>query len=148
MAATSPSDDGFSSLMYRVMPEPSIWNTPTVSPRDSSSNVCASSRAMSWSTMSSPRVSRIRSRVFASTVRLARPRKSIFSRPSSAIGSIEYCVVSTPSPSFLVGRCSGTTSSSGSPDMTTPAAWVLEWRVRPSSFMLVSMRFRMLSSAS
>ena len=71
------------------------------------------------------------------TSRLRRPRKSIFSRPSSSTGFIEYCVTmrywrwpSAPMPASA--SCSGTMSVSGMPAMTTAAAWIDELRTMPS----------------
>ena len=74
------------------------------------------------------------------TSRLRSPRKSIFSRPSSSIGFIEYCVTVRrsllPSSSTLPvssASWSGTMLVSGSGAMTTAAAWIEELRTIPSS---------------
>ena len=82
----------------------------------------------------------MRLRARASIDRFDKPRKSIFSSPKSAHGSIAYCVIATPDPSALpfVGRCSGTMFISGSCDMTTAAACVLLCRVSPSIPIAVS----------
>ena len=81
------------------------------------------------------------------TSRLRRPRKSIFSRPISSIGPIEYWVTilywrsGLPAlPSALTGSgavlssasCSGTTSCSGRSAITTAAAWIELLRMIPS----------------
>ena len=50
--------------------------------------------------------------------------------------------ISFSPPAPRTGRWRGTYSVSGSPEMTTPAAWVLTWRTIPSTFWAVSMRFR------
>ena len=76
-------------------------------------------------------------------VRFRRPRKSIFSRPSSSRVVMIYWVTGTPS---LVAR--GTYSYTGLLVMTTPAAWVEAFRGIPSRAMAVSMSFLMRSSPS
>ena len=70
------------------------------------------------------------------TSRLRRPRKSIFSRPSAETVFIENWVTTSWSGPFC---WSGTTSISGSAPMTTPAAWIESWRMRPSSGFARSM---------
>ena len=76
------------------------------------------------------------SRASSMTSRLRRPRKSIFSRPSSSTGFIENCVTirywRSPSTVPASASCSGTTSVSGVPAMTTAAAWIDELRTIPS----------------
>ena len=69
------------------------------------------------------------------THRLRRPRKSIFSSPSSSTPCISYWVTmgassGRPPGSGLrwIGRC----SVSGSLEITTAAAWMPSWRRRPS----------------
>ena len=71
------------------------------------------------------------------TSRLRRPRKSIFSRPISSMGFIEYWVTvrKTRSPSSPVpasASWSGTMSVSGRSAITTAAAWIEELRTIPS----------------
>ena len=81
------------------------------------------------------------------TSRLRRPRKSIFSRPISSIGPIEYWVTilywrsALPEPLPLPLRagalrssasCSGTISCSGRSAITTAAAWIELLRMIPS----------------
>ena len=80
------------------------------------------------------------------TSRLRRPRKSIFSRPSSSIGFIEYCVTVRssllPSSSTLPvssASWSGTMFVSGSGAITTAAAWIDELRTIPSRPCATSM---------
>ena len=77
----------------------------------------------------------------SSTVRFRRPRKSIFSRPSSSSVTMVYCV--TTLSSFLA---SGTYSYTGRSVITTPAACVLAWRGMPSMARAVSMSACMRSS--
>ncbi len=81
------------------------------------------------------------------TSRLRRPRKSIFSRPISSIGPIEYWVTilywrsALPDPFPLPlaagalrssASCSGTISCSGRSAITTAAAWIELLRMIPS----------------
>ncbi len=63
------------------------------------------------------------------------PRKSNFTRPACSTYFIEYCVTSI---SERGSRYSGTSSISGRSPITTPAAWVLAWRYRPSSCSAIS----------
>ena len=60
------------------------------------------------------------------------------------MGSMENWVmeISSSPPLPRTGRWSGTYSVRGSPEMTTPAAWVLTWRTIPSTFWAVSMSRR------
>ena len=77
----------------------------------------------------------------SSTVRLRRPKKSIFSRPSSSMVVMVYWVTGCPS---LVAR--GTYSYTGRLVMTTPAAWVEALRGMPSIFRAMSTSWRTRSS--
>ena len=85
------------------------------------------------------------SRADSITSRLRRPRKSIFSRPMSSIGFIEYWVTvryaRVPS-SATSPRSSaswrGTMSVSGRSAITTAAAWIEEFRTMPSSPLATS----------
>ena len=77
------------------------------------------------------------------TVRFRRPRKSIFSSPSSSRVTMVYW--QTMDSSF---RASGTYSYTGRLVMTTPAAWVEAWRGIPSSACAMSMSRRTRSSVS
>ena len=117
----------------------SSWNTPAVSPFDSSSNVFASSNGIASRSIFSPPPRAISSTAFFITVSVRSPSTSNFSRPTSVTASLSNCVVS-PSPS--VERCSGTTPFSGSFEITTPAAWVEACRASPSSPIAVSSRLR------
>ena len=76
-------------------------------------------------------------------VNVRRPKKSIFKRPSSSKVVMGNWVTSTPS---LL--CRGTTVSRGTPEMTTPAAWVELCRGSPSSFMDRSSTFFVVGSES
>ena len=84
------------------------------------------------------------------TVNVRSPKKSIFNRPSSSILSLSYCVTKPSSLEF----CTGTYSSNGTAEITTPAAWVEEFLAMPSkrkqrsnsSFTDASLSYRSLSS--
>ena len=133
MAVMSSMFWGFSPRHTPVMPEDSIWNTPPVLPWVSISKVALSSMGMSarrksgWSFWTIFTAS-------SSTVRFRRPRKSIFSRPSSSRVTMVYW--QTMESSF---RARGTYSYTGRLVMTTPAAWVEAWRGIPSKARAVSM---------
>ena len=77
------------------------------------------------------------------TVRLRKPKKSILSRPSSSIVVIVNCVAGP-----LSDRYSGTYSSIGALEITTPAAWVDAWRGMPSIALAISMTSRVSTSDS
>ena len=69
------------------------------------------------------------------TDRLRSPRKSILSRPSSSTPCISYWVTMGASSGRPPGsglRWMGRCSVSGSPEITTAAAWMPSWRRRPS----------------
>ena len=91
-------------------------------------------RASSRTTVS-PRLAWMLARQSSSTVRLRRPRKSIFSRPSDSHAPMSNWVMIAPSCSR---RLIGMTSSSGSRHRITPAACTPHWRFRPSSPRAVS----------
>ncbi len=96
-------------------------------------------RASAARSMTSPRCLAMRSTARPRIVRLASPRKSILSSPIWATCSIAYWVVGSASGSSpRAGRWSGTCSTSGSFEMTTPAACVLACRATPSSPCAVS----------
>ena len=125
------------------MPADSSWNTPSVSPREIMSYTSLSEKSLVEKSGASFPCSRMKFSASRMMVRVRRPRKSIFSRPSSSNVVMGNWVVSTPS---LL--CRGTTVSSGTPEMTTPAAWVELWRGRPSSFMERSSTFLVVGSES
>ena len=108
--------------MYRVIPAPSIWNEPKVSPCAIMSNVMGSSSDTSYMSMDRPVSSSIILRHLSRTVRFLSPRKSHLSRPTCSSGFIANCVDGTSSSLVLEGRWSGARVTSGSSDMTTPAA--------------------------
>ena len=95
---------GFSPTHTLVMPLDSIWNTPAVCPREIMSYVSASSSGILSSAKSGSR-SRTIFTASSSTVRFRRPRKSIFSSPSSS--SVVMTYWHTMASSF---RASGTYS--------------------------------------
>ena len=97
------------------------------------------------------------------TSRLRRPRKSIFSRPISSIGPIEYWVtilywrsglpvpLPLPLPAGALrssASCSGTISCSGRSAITTAAAWIELLRMIPSRPWATSMILFASGSAS
>ena len=59
IAATSPSEEGLSSFIYRVMPALSNWNIPTVSPLDSKSKTFRSSKGISLNLIEVPKLASI-----------------------------------------------------------------------------------------
>src|SRR5450759_4074970 len=81
------------------------------------------------------------------TVRLARPRKSIFSSPTLETPSMSNMVTAVLR-SPVVERCSGTMLVSGSAPMTTPAACVDALRQIPSSRRALSITWRAQPSLS
>ena len=78
------------------------------------------------------------------TVSVRNPRKSIFKSPSSSIVVIVNCVVMEPSDPLE----SGTNSSAGFWQITTPAACMEVCLGKPSSFIHMSNRFFTCSSVS
>ena len=96
--------------------------------------------------MFSPVVSAISFTQRSRIARFARPRKSIFSNPTSATGCMEYCVVGLELSLPLVDRCRGTCSVSGFSEMTTAAACVLACRTEPSTFCAIFIKSRVLLS--
>ena len=125
---------GRSCVQTPVMPALSSWNTPEVWPSAIMWKLSASSSGM-VSTRKPGSVSRTILAASSRTVRFRRPRKSIFSRPSSSRVVIWYWVTTDSS---LVAR--GTYSQTGFSVMTTPAACVEAWRGMPSSAIAVSSR--------
>ena len=107
MAATSLTDVGLSCLMYLRIPELSSWKMPVVSPLERWSKVFLSSRGMSLRDILAPPLLAMMSRALPRMVRLMRPRKSIFRRPSLAMGSIENWVTAISSPSLRDARWRG-----------------------------------------
>ena len=103
----------------------------------SSSGIASKSRSIPRFTLMSFKASPI-------TVKVRRPKKSIFKRPNSSMLSLSYCVTNPSSLAF----CTGTWSSRGSAEITTPAACVDELRAIPSSFLPKSNNSLTLASAS
>ena len=135
------------------MPSDSSWKTPVESPRASISKVFASSIGIVADVeLDSPRERSMISIASSITSRLRRPRKSIFSRPISSIGPIEYWVTIlywrsplAPLPLPPAGAlrssasCSGTISCRGRSAITTAAAWIELLRMIPSRPWATSM---------
>ena len=74
---------------------------------------------------------------FCITVKFLSPKKSIFKSPSSSKVVIIYCVVIEPSAALD----NGTYSSTGFPQITTPAACIDACRGSPSSLLDISIRY-------
>ena len=91
--------------------------------------------------ISTPWLALIPRRAFAMTVSVRRPRKSIFSSPSSAMSGPAYCVMIA---SCLVSRLTGVWKCSGSRQITTPAACTPSPRTMFSKAMAAS-RIRVVS---
>ena len=98
MAVISSMLWGFRPMHTPVMPADSIWNTPEVRPSESIWKVAGSSSGI-WLVWKSGWLRRTSRAASSSTVRFRRPRKSIFSRPSSSSVIMLYCV--TTRSSFL-----------------------------------------------
>ncbi len=96
MAVISSMLRGLRPVHTPVMPVLSSWNTPEVRPAVSISKVALSSSG-SFSTAKSGLVRRTRRCASSRTVRFRRPRKSIFSRPSSSSVVIWYWVTTLSS---------------------------------------------------
>ena len=127
------------------MPALSSWNTPWVSPAHSIRLTASSSSGIVSKSTVSPVLSLIKRRASSMTVRVRRPRKSIFSSPSSSTWFLSNWVVimrswlMPVSISAASSSCSGTRSISGFGAITTPAAWVPLLRGNPSTLLAISM---------
>ena len=100
MAQMSSMLLGFSPTHTPVIPADSIWNTPEVRPSESIWNTSGSSSGMSES-WKSGWLWRTIFTASSRMVRLRRPKKSIFSRPSSSRVVMVYWVTTRSS---LVAR--------------------------------------------
>ena len=87
---------GLRPMHTPVMPADSSWNTPEVLPSDSIAMVAGSFSGMALREKSGSRRWTILA-ASSSTVRLRRPKKSIFSRPSSSRVVMTYWVTGWPS---------------------------------------------------
>ena len=131
---TSSKFAGFNSFMKFFIPALSSWKTPSVFPVARDANTALSSKSI-WSiSIAFPLLFSAIRTAFWITVRVLNPRKSIFNRPSSSIVVIVNCVVIIPSEP----RESGTYSSIGFCEITTPAACMDVWRGRPSRRLDIS----------
>ena len=135
---------GLRSITSLVIPSDSSWNTPDVSPFVRISQAALSSSGIASKSRSIPRFALMSFKASPITVNVRRPKKSIFKRPNSSILSLSYCVTKPSSLAF----CTGTWSSRGSAEITTPAAWVDEFRAMPSSFLPKSNNSLTFGSAS
>ena len=134
-AATSSKLLGAIDRMRARIGGDSSWNTPIESPRLSRSNTRWSSSATVSMSNDGSLAARTIATVSVMTSRLRRPRKSIFSRPSSSTPCISYWVTTgafSGSPPASGLRCTGRYVVSGSLVMTTAAAWMPSLRLRPS----------------
>ncbi len=120
---------GFNSFIKLRIPALSSWNTPSVLPVPSDSNTRLSSKLIRSMSIFTEWFFSTRSAVFFNTVNVLRPKKSIFKSPNSSIVVMVNCVVIMPS----MPLASGTYSSIGFWEITTPAAWVEECLGSPSN---------------
>ncbi|MBA7622526.1 hypothetical protein ES703_29904 [subsurface metagenome] len=133
-ATISENSSGLSFFKRSLIPEDSIWNTPTVWALLRRWKVFSSSRGILLMSISIFSFSFRIFRVLPMTVRLRRPRKSILSNPMASKGPMAYWVaISSRAP---LKR--GTWFVRGSLEITIPAAWVEAWRTRPSSNLAIS----------
>ena len=109
---------GLRSITSFVIPSDSSWNTPEVSPLVRISHAALSSSGIASKSRSIPRLALMSFKASPITVKVRRPKKSIFKRPNSSMLSLSYCVTKPSSLAF----CTGTWSSRGSAEITTPAA--------------------------
>ena len=91
MAVRSSMEVGFMLTHTPVMPADSSWKTPWVFPSASMAKVCGSLSG-TLSTAKSGSIRRTCSSASWITVRFRRPRKSIFSSPSSSMVVMVYWV--------------------------------------------------------
>ena len=98
MAVMSSMFWGLRPTQTPVMPGDSIWNTPEVFPSESIRNTSGSSSGIAWRSKDGS-FFRTSLTASSSTVRFRRPKKSIFSRPSSSKVVMVYWV--TTDSSFL-----------------------------------------------
>ena len=148
-ATKSSKQSAFNFLIIERIPSDSSWNTPIVSASLNSLNVSASSISsltlfMSGTAFPLPLMFSRASSIIES---VERPRKSIFTRPSSSTSPIVNCVTTcpvSPSPSLLTG----TASVTGIGVITTPAACCEVCRANPSMFPALSIMLRLTGSAS
>jgi len=118
------------------MPLLSSWNTPIVSAFCKSLYVFASSRGIAAISIAMFLCFLISFIQVSMMVRLANPKKSIFTSPAFSRLTFSYCDEMLPS---LGSRYNGTCSINGSREMTTPAACFPAERVSPSTFFAIVM---------
>ena len=135
-AMMSSRFSGFSSFIKLFIPPLSSWNTPSVFPVPMESRTCLSLKSMWSMSMSAPWLCFASRTAFWITVRVLRPRKSIFKRPSSSMVVMVNWVVMVPSAALE----RGTKSSMDRLPITTPAAWMELCLGRPSRRFAMSMR--------
>ena len=118
LATKSEKLFGFNFFIKFFIPLLSYWNIPSVS-----------ASLNSLKTTGSFKFILIKSRTLAIIVKFLRAKKSIFNKPNGS----KYSIV-TPVIKKDVFKVKGITSSRGTLDMTTPAAWVEICLFSPSSF--------------
>ena len=138
----SSKQSGFSSFIKLVIPWLSNWNIPTDSPFCHNLYTLASPISLSNST-SIPLFSFTKFIASWITVRVLKPKKSIFKSPSSSKVVIINCVDICPSLTYK-----GTYVSTGSLVITTPQACVEACLGIPSKALAMSSIFPTSSSCS
>ena len=135
-AETSLNWEGCNFLIKSRMPPLSNWKIPSVLQLESRSYVFLSSSGISLiSNWGSWRL-RIIFSALSITVKVRRPKKSIFNKPKLEHGSpSNWVVMESRAP-----RESGTYSDTASLVISTPAAWIPVWRLRPSNLWAISNR--------
>ena len=98
MAIRSSTPAGWAWVSSRFIPGDSSWNTPTEFPWESIWKAAGSSSGRFWAEKPGSR-RRMSFSAWSITDRFRRPRKSIFSRPSSSMAVMVYWV--TTASSFL-----------------------------------------------
>ena len=138
------SSKSFGTRLVRtfVIPCDSNWKTPTVSPEAKRLKVFSSSRGISFTLKFGSKRWTAFSQL-SITVRVRKPKKSIFKRPNSSMVVIVNWV--TICPSLL---CNGTYSTTGLSVITTPAAWVEAFLGIPSTCEARSISSLVFSSPS
>ncbi|MCY1365885.1 hypothetical protein D9M69_527570 [compost metagenome] len=130
IAIKSPKTVGFRSFMYFCIPTDSYWKIPTVSPLWKSSYVLTSSIGNVSGSNWIPVLYFTSLTVSLISVRVFRPKKSIFSNPALSTTELSNCVT-YKSESFAVATGTKFVISSGV--IITPQAWIPVLRRLPSN---------------
>ena len=129
LATKSEKLFGFNFFIKFFIPLLSYWNIPSVSASLNSLKTTGSFKFILFKSKIWSVFSLIKSRTLAIIVKFLRAKKSIFNKPNGS----KYSIV-TPVIKKDVFKVKGITSSRGTLDMTTPAAWVEICLFSPSSF--------------